>query len=216
VTQPLRNSLFTTAEAAFLTRLPLWKVQRAIDNRLFEAVFKPRTKRVSRLLDRHALLCLAVERRLGERCVPRFRRAVYETLATAPRGRLSLDGGFLTIDLAEPRHELATGLRTLRRARAAFTRGPGIMRGVPVFRGTRIPVRLIASLRALGVGEAELLTFYPNLTADDLRLAEIYLAANPARGRRCRRPWHAHAPLPARLRELAQLKAERGAASVSG
>jgi hypothetical protein len=44
-------------------------------------------------------------------------QAVFDALADAPRGTVCLEGGFLKIDRREPRRELATSIRELRRAR---------------------------------------------------------------------------------------------------
>ncbi len=44
-----------------------------------------------------------------------------------------------------------------------------IMQGKPVIRGTRIPVELLRRKLAEGESTADLLSAYPNLTADDVR-----------------------------------------------
>jgi hypothetical protein len=101
---------------------------------------------VTRLLDLRALMSLRLEHRLADRFVREMRRKVFDAVAIATRNRVSLDGGFLTIDLREPRRERATSLRRFRRARALVIRNPAILGGAPVFRGTRIPAHLIAML----------------------------------------------------------------------
>jgi hypothetical protein len=65
--------------------------------------------------------------------MPELRREVFDALATAPRNRVSVEGGFLTIDLREPRRELATSLRTLRRARGVVISDPEIIGGTRCF-----------------------------------------------------------------------------------
>jgi hypothetical protein len=80
---------------------------------------------------------LTLERRLADRFMPVLRREVFDALATAPRNRVSLEGGFLTIDLREPRRELAASVRKLRRVRALVISDPDILGGDPVFRDTR-------------------------------------------------------------------------------
>ena len=57
------------------------------------------------------------------------------------------------------------------------------MGGEPVFKGTRIPVRLIASMLDQGASEAEILDGYPKLEARHLELARLWTAAHPRRGR---------------------------------
>ncbi len=46
---------------------------------------------------------------------------------------------------------------------------PDIMQGKPVIRGTRIPVELLRHKLAEGASTADLLSAYPNLTADDIQ-----------------------------------------------
>ena len=144
--QTPENPLFTPTEAAVLTRLSVKAVNNAIDKKTVPTVSGRRAGHATRLLDLRGLMSLTLERRLADRFAPELRREVFNALATAPRNRVSLEGGFLTIDLREPRRELATSLRTLRRARALVISDPDILGGDPVFRGTRVPVHLIATL----------------------------------------------------------------------
>ena len=203
--QTHEESLFTPAEAAVLTRLSLKAVNNAIDKRTIPAVAGRRAGHATRLLDLRALMSLTLERRLADRFVPELRREVYDAMATAPRNRVSLDGGFLTIDLREPRRELATSLRALRRARDAAVSDPDIMGGAPVFRGTRVPVHLIATLLGQGSTEMDLLEAYPRMTTEMVRLAPIYAAAYPLRGRPRAQPWHDQPPVRSTRRALATI-----------
>jgi uncharacterized protein (DUF433 family) len=126
---------------------------------------------------------LTLERRLADRFAPELRREVFAALGNSPRNQVSLQGGFLTIDLRELRGELASSLRPLRRARGVVVTDPDILGRAPVFRGTRIPVHLIAMLLEQGSSETELLESHPRLTAELVQLAPIYAAAYPLRGR---------------------------------
>jgi len=147
-----------------------------------------------RLLDARALVSLSLERRLSDRIAPELRRRVFDALAESLRDVVSLEGGLVKIDLREPRRELATSLRELRRARRLVVSDPEIMGGDPVFRGTRAPVHMIAELVAQGSAQAELLEGYPRLTADMIRLAPVYAAAYPLRGRPRNQPWRDQKP----------------------
>lgn len=175
--------LFTPTEAAVLTHLPLKAVHNAIDRNTVPAIDGRREGSPTRLLGLRALMSLALERRLADRFAPELRRAVFDALGDTPGRMVSLDGGFLRIDLREPRRELATALRQLRRARQLVISDPEIMGGNPVFRGTRIAVHLIAAQIGQGATEADLLESYPRLTAEMVRLAPLYAAAYPLRGR---------------------------------
>ena len=205
--QTREKPLFTPTEAAVLTRQSVKAVNNAIDKKTVPAIAGQRAGHATRLLDLRALLSLTLERRLAHRFVPELRREVFDALATASGNRVSLDGGFLTIDLREPRRELANVLRSLRRARDVVISDPGSMGGHPVFRGTRIPVHLIATLLAQGSTEVDLREAYPRLTAEMARLAPIYAAAYPLRGRPRARPWHGQPPALSTRRKLATIAA---------
>jgi uncharacterized protein (DUF433 family) len=205
--QTREDPLFTPTEAAVLTRLSVKAVNNAIDKKTIPTVTGRRAGHATRLLDLRALMSLALERRLADRFAPELRREVFDALATAPRNSVSLEGGFLTINLREPRRELATSLRELRRARDIVISDADILGGDPVFRGTRVPVHLIAALVAQGSTETELLGGYPRLTAEMVRLAPIYAAAYPLRGRPRAQPWHGAAPTQSTRRKLATIEA---------
>jgi len=200
--------LFTPTEAAVVTGLPIKTVNNAIDKKTVATVSEAgRAGGSSRLLDLQALLSLTLERRLANRLVPETRRELFAALAQTRRNAVSLDGGFLKVDLKEPRRELAASLRRLRRARQLVIADPEIMGGDPVFRGTRIPVHMIADILAQGESEQDILASYPRLTAETVRLAPIYAAAYPLRGRPRKQPWHDRPPVSETRRKLATIEA---------
>jgi uncharacterized protein (DUF433 family) len=192
-------ALFTPTEAAVLTGLPLKAVNNAIDKETVSAVL---AEGGGRLLDARALVSLSLERRLSDRIAPELRRKVFDALADTPRHIISLEGGLLKIDLREPRRELAASLRDLRRARRLVVSDPEILGGDPVFRGTRVPVHMIAELVAQGSTPTELIESYPRLTAEMIRLAPVYAAAYPLRGRPRRQPWRDQQPVRRARRRL--------------
>lgn len=53
---------------------------------------------------------------------------------------------------------------------------PAIMQGKPVIKGTRIPVYVVLSLLAGGMGEDEILHEYPDLTREDILACLEYAA----------------------------------------
>jgi len=93
-------------------------------------------------------------------------------------------------------------LRDLRRARRLIVSDPAIMGGDPVFRGTRVPVHMIAELVAQGSTQAELLDSYPRLTAEMIRLAPLYANAYPLRGPKRKLPWRGRRPVRRSRRKL--------------
>jgi uncharacterized protein (DUF433 family) len=194
------ETLFTPTEAAVLTGLSLKAVNNAIDKNTISPVAG---KEGGRLLDARALMSLSIERRLSAAiATPELRRKVFDALAEAPRNAVSLEGGLIKIDLREPRRELAASMRNLRRARRLVVSDPEILGGDPVFRGTRVPVHLIAELLAQGSKPAELIKSYPRLNDEMIRLAPIYAAAYPLRGRPRRQPWRDQQPVRRGRRKL--------------
>jgi uncharacterized protein (DUF433 family) len=71
---------------------------------------------------------------------------------------------------------------------------PEVMRGTPVYRGTRIPVHAIADMLAQGATLQEILEGYPALTREAVELAPVYAKAFPRRGRPPARPWARQQP----------------------
>ena len=71
---------------------------------------------------------------------------------------------------------------------------PEILGGDPVFRGTRVPVHLVAELTAQGANPPELIEGYPRLTAEMIRLAPVYAATCPLRAPRRKEPWRDRQP----------------------
>jgi uncharacterized protein (DUF433 family) len=194
------ETLFTPTEAAVLTGLTLKAVNNAIDKKTISAV---PGEEGGRLLDARALVSLSIERRLSDRiATPELRRKVFDALADAPRNVVSLEGGLIKVDLREPRRALAASLRELRRAKRLVVSDPEILNGDPVFRGSRVPVHMIAELIAQGSAPAELRESYPRLTAEMIRLAPIYAAAYPLRGRPRRQPWRDQQPMRRGRRKL--------------
>jgi uncharacterized protein (DUF433 family) len=90
----------------------------------------------------------------------------------------------------------------LRRARRLIVNDPDIMGGEPVFRGTRVPVHMIAKLVAQGSTQAELLESYPRVTAEMIRLAPVCAAAHPFRAHPHNQPWRDQKPLRRASRRL--------------
>ena len=97
---------------------------------------------------------------------------------------------------------LLTSLRDLRRDRRLVVSDLEILGGDPVFRGTRVPVHLIADLAAHGAEPVELLEGYPRLTAEMIRLAPVYAAVCRLRRPKRKQPWHDQQPVRRSCRHL--------------
>jgi uncharacterized protein (DUF433 family) len=57
------------------------------------------------------------------------------------------------------------------------------MGGDAVFKGTRIPIRMVAAMLRDGASEKEILDGYPKLSSRMLELANLWAIAHPGRGR---------------------------------
>ncbi len=91
--------------------------------------------------------------------------------------------GFLTIDLAEFATDTEDRHSKLAEAREMVVEDPAILGGVPVLRGTRIPVYDVAASLAAGIPAERIRAAYPGLDDRLLELAAIYAEATPPRGR---------------------------------
>jgi len=64
--------------------------------------------------------------------------------------------------------------KQMARLRQLVTSDPEIMRGTPVFKGTRIPVDLVADMLAQGATAEDILEGYPTLNREKISLAPLY------------------------------------------
>jgi uncharacterized protein (DUF433 family) len=72
------------------------------------------------------------------------------------------------------RKTVQRNLATLRWGRTRVASSPGVLAGEPVFRGTRVPLRHVASLFRKGVSEREISEDFPQLSARDLAYARLF------------------------------------------
>jgi uncharacterized protein (DUF433 family) len=95
----------------------------------------------------------------------------------------------VVIQVKSVRLDLDLDLRKLERAENMIVSDSEVMRGTPVYRGTRIPVELIADILSQGAKPEEILEGYPALDREKVELAPLYVRAFPRRGRPASRPW---------------------------
>src|SRR5437016_6701797 len=182
---------YTPAQAAAITGLPLAAVHKAIDTRLI----RPRSTRsgatIRRLLTKEQLIYLQLEAE-GLRLLPvGTRREIAESIQRSPKAeKLQVaNGAALLIEIGTARRAVEGQLKQLARIEEMVVSDPEIMRGTPVFRGTRIPVDLVADMLAQGAKVEEILEGYPTLSKEKIAIAPLYMRAFPRRGRPNRRPW---------------------------
>jgi uncharacterized protein (DUF433 family) len=182
---------YTPAQAAALTGLPLAAVHKAIDSRLV----RPRIARsrglTRRLLTKEHIVFLQLEAE-GLRLLPlATRRKIAESIRRRPATEKVYvpNGAVLLVEIGPARRKVENQLKRLSRLDEMVVRDPEIMRGTPVFKGTRIPVDLVADMLAQGASVKEILEGYPALTREKIAIAPLYVRAFPRRGRPSRRPW---------------------------
>ncbi|HZQ50738.1 MAG TPA: DUF433 domain-containing protein [Bryobacteraceae bacterium] len=71
---------------------------------------------------------------------------------------------------------------------------PEIMGGTPVFRGTRIPVDLIADMLGEGANAEEIIEGYPTLDNERIAMVPLCSRAFPVRKSANRTPWSGKKP----------------------
>lgn len=104
-------------------------------------------------------------------------------------------GSALVIEVEHARLEVEQELKRLRRVQEMVVSDSEIMRGTPVFKGTRIPVDLVAEMATEGATVDEILGGYPALSRELVELASLYVTAFPRRGRPAQRPWAKKKPI---------------------
>ena len=182
---------YTAAEASAVTNLPLRSVHKLIERRLVRPRRLRTGKSVQRLLSFEQLVYLRLEAE-GLRVLP---IAVRRDIAKRIEGDSGIDvvclsgGRAITIQVKAVRNELAEEVKRLRRAQDVIVLDPEIMRGTPVYRGTRIPVEIVADMLNQGASVEEILEGYPALDREKVELATLYLQAFPRRGRPASRPF---------------------------
>jgi uncharacterized protein (DUF433 family) len=196
----LSHVLANVNEAAFLTGVSRHAVNQAIDRGEIRARGRENTMRIEtdasgRRIGIAELLYLSVSNFLSTK----GRKIVYKKLmrlkvdldSTPPT--IELEGG-VRLDITGSVAEIRARLEELARIKSFVEENPEIRGGEPVFRGTRIPVQMIASFVQQGVPAAEILEDYPTLTAESLWAATRYVELYPRRGRPKQAPWRAQEP----------------------
>ena len=87
------------------------------------------------------------------------------------------------VECKRVRQTVARNLAAYRWGRRRIVASPEVMGGEPVFRGTRIPLRHVASLFRKGVPEREITEDVPSLSARDLAYARLFARFGDRPGR---------------------------------
>jgi uncharacterized protein (DUF433 family) len=121
----------------------------------------------------------------GIRLLPvKTRRKIAESIQRSPRAEKLpvVTGTALLIEIGSARRKVESQLEQLAHIRKLVVSDPETMRGTPVFKGTRIPVDLVADMLSHGATAEEILEGYPTLSKEKIAIAPLYMRAFPRRG----------------------------------
>lgn len=188
---------YTPAQASILANLPLPAVHKLIERRLIRPRRLRTGRSIQRMLNLQQVLYLRLEAE-GVRLLPvSARRAIAKQIESFPGMDIVVPGAgsALVIQVKSVREKLDADLKKLERAAEMAVCDPEVMHGTPVYRGTRIPVELIADMVRQGTKIEEILEGYPALNREKVELASLYVQAFPRRGRPANRPWAKKRPI---------------------
>jgi uncharacterized protein (DUF433 family) len=195
--------LLTPAEAAVIAGVTVRDINRVIDERILPEGFytSDTARRLSVIaspfvrfyfLAAHALTAEERSRlisRLSEKLSPKIARWPIAHWRRHSRPEdWTISDGFLTVSLWEFATEAEERHAKLTEARSMVVEDPEILGGMPVIRGTRIPVYDVAASLAADFPIERIREAYPTLDDRQIELAGLYAEATPPRGRPRRLP----------------------------
>ncbi len=193
----METTEYTPAQASAVANLPLPAVHKLIERRLIRPRRLRTGRSIQRMLSREQVLYLRLEAE-GVRLLPlATRRTIAKQIELSPEidALFLTEGSALVIEVKSVRLELDQDLKRLEQVENMIVSDPETMRGTPVYRGTRIPVELIADMLRQGAKLEEILEGYPALDKEKVELAPLYVQAFPRRGRPASRPWAKRKPI---------------------
>jgi uncharacterized protein (DUF433 family) len=181
----------TATQASAVTGLSLKAINKAIDRRTIPSTARAKNGVKKRYISELGLVCLKLEAKgLGELPLS-FRKKIFQLVLTHPEMDVVRPVEAVQIDVQEAHREVMENVGNLKQAEQMVQVDANIMGGTPVIAGTRIPVAAINEMLAQGATVEEITEGYPSLSAEQVSLASIYVAAHPRRGRPSSRPWAA-------------------------
>ena len=199
------NSAYTPPQVSAITGLPLPAVHKAIENGLIRPKRVPGQRVARRLLSKADLLYLRLEAK-GLKLLPLATRRQVARAIERDSGIDTMylsEGRVILVQCKSARKEVDAELRRFYEARRMAESDPEVMHGMPVYRGTRIPVQSIADMLSQRATVAEILAGYPALTRRKVELAPLYIKAFPRKGRPAMGPWAKRPPRRVSRRRLA-------------
>jgi uncharacterized protein (DUF433 family) len=173
---------FTTAEAAAITGISVAKINHYISRELNTLGIAVSGHGKRRLLGHDALVALRVADDFPKSLTPWARIDVIRKTLAHPKRKDVVLPDKISVPVGISRKHVADGLLRLRQAASVIVSDQRTLQGEPCFKGTRIPVHIVAGIaNASGVDAAK--NTYSRLTRSQIELACIYAKAYPRRGR---------------------------------
>lgn len=198
----VKTQALTANEASVASRVPLKHVHRIIDAGLLAGAVE--TRRGARMIGAPGLLALKLAYVTANVLKPEARRRAVLRVLAGPKEPASREQ-VVTVEIGGIEAELKEGLAELAAARVMVAVDPEILGGTSCFAGTRIPVHDVADLLNGGDTVEGLLRGYPALDERRIRLAPIFAAAYPRRGRPLAPPWRSGKPIASETLRLEDL-----------
>jgi uncharacterized protein (DUF433 family) len=193
------SDLFTPAEAAAVTEVPMKAVYKTVAERLPKASLIQRSGQT--YLTVQAVICVRLDYELPKDVPVKVRRFVFGKLKESSSNRVEYGTALFSyvVDARPTAKTITERLQRYRRAMRLIVEDPAVQGGAATFKGTRLLVHHIAGLLQQGVAEAELREDYPNLTQEMIESARVYVQAHPRRGRPRKPSWRNAKPLSSQL-----------------
>lgn len=182
--------LLSATEVAAVSRVGLRNVNRVIDEHILPEAMVSRVN--GRWLSSDACMFIAFYYQTASQLTADERKLTISSASKllkrwrAPKAKPSdwvIWRDSVGIDLAPFAKTIDERLCRLAEAREMVASDPDILGGVPVFKGSRVPVHDVAASVAAGISHERILGAYPSLDANKIDLAVLYAEANPLQGR---------------------------------
>ena len=174
----------TPAETAVVSGVSVRDVHRVIDEQILPDSFYNTSQ--TRSIKSQACVFISFYFGSADRLTSEERQRTIAQASRLPNWRKSnkvIQDGFLAVDLSTFLKGVEERLHKLQAARSMVVSDPEILNGMPVIRGTRVPVYDVAASVTAGTPAERLLSSYPSLKREQVELAALYAEANPLRGR---------------------------------
>lgn len=174
----------TPAETAVVAGVSVRDVHRVIDEQILPDIFYNTSQ--TRSIKSQACVFISFYFGAADRLTSEERQRTIARASRVPNWRKSnkiIQDGFLAVDLSTFLKDVEVRFQKLQAARSMVVSDPEILGGMPVIRGTRVPVHDVAASVEAGTSATEILRSYPTVKEGQLELAAMYAKASPLRGR---------------------------------